>query len=80
MLGRVRGDAFDGGDPEQPIEAVMEAGPTTVRPSEPLDALTERMRDRNVSTIVVTTSDGVQVGVLRREDAERRMGEQSEAT
>ena len=80
VLGRLRGDAFNGGDPDQPVEAVMEAGPTTVRPSEPLDALARRLRDRNVGTIVVTTSDGVLVGVLRREDAERRLGGEQGAT
>jgi len=74
VLGRVRGDAFDG-DPDLTAEVVMEAGPATVRPSEPLDALTKRMRDRYVGSIVVSTSDGVLVGVLRREDAERRLDE-----
>ncbi len=74
VLGRVRGDALDG-DPDRTVELVMEAGPATVRPSEPLDALTERMRDRHVGTIVVSTSDGVLVGVLCREEAERRLDE-----
>jgi len=74
VLGRVRGDAFDG-DPDLTAEVVMEVGPATVRPSEPLDALTKRMRDRYVGSIVVSTSDGVLVGVLRREDAERRLDE-----
>src|SRR3954454_21663775 len=32
ILGRIRGEALDG-DPEQTVEAVMEAGPTTIRPS-----------------------------------------------
>jgi CBS domain-containing protein len=74
VLGRVRGEALDG-DAEQTVETVMEAGPTTVRPSEPLDALIERMRKRKVESIVVSTADGVLVGVLRREDAERQMSE-----
>ncbi len=74
VLGRIRGDALDG-DPVAPVEAVMECGPTTVRPSEPLDALTERMRDRKTSSVLVTTSDGRLVGVLKRDDAERRLAE-----
>jgi Mg/Co/Ni transporter MgtE len=72
VLGRIRGEALDG-DPEQTVEAVMEAGPTTVRPSEPLDALIERMQKRRAGSIVVSTADGVLVGVLRREDGERRL-------
>ena len=76
VLGRVRGKALDG-DPERAVEAVMEAGPTTVRPSEPLPALIERMQQRTVSSIVVTNSDGVFLGVLRREDGERWLAERA---
>ena len=53
----------------------MEAGPTTVRPSEPLDALIGRMQKRKVESIVVSTAGGVLVGVLRRDDGERRLSE-----
>ena len=79
VLGRVRDDAFED-DPDRTAEDVMRAGPATVRPSEPLDALVQRMRDRNVESIVVSTSDGVLVGVLRRADAERRLGHQDIAS
>jgi predicted transcriptional regulator len=75
VLGRVRGEALDG-DAEQTVEAVMEAGPTTVRLSEPLDKLIERMQKRKTSSIIVTTAAGVLVGVLRREDGERRLAEE----
>ena len=74
VLGRIRDGSLDG-DPEQTVEAVMEAGPTTVRPSEPLDALITRMQKRRAGSIVVSTADGVLVGVLRREDGERRLSE-----
>src|SRR3954469_13472798 len=77
VLGRLRGESLDG-DPEQAAEVVMEAGPTTVRPSEPLDALIERMQKRKVESIVVSTADGVLVGVLRREDGERRLSERKD--
>ena len=76
ILGRVRGEALDG-DGEQMVEAVMEAGPTTVRPSEPLDDLIPRMQKRRAASIVVSTADGVLVGVLRREDGERRLAERN---
>ena len=75
VLGRLRGESLDG-DAEQTVEAVMEAGPTTVRPSEPLDALIARMQKRKAASIVVSTADGVLVGVLRREDGERRLAGQ----
>ena len=76
ILGRVRGEALDG-DGEQMVEAVMEAGPTTVRPSEPLDDLIPRMQKRRAASIVVSTADGVLVGVLRREVGERRLAERN---
>ena len=76
VLGRIRGGSLSG-DPEQTAEAVMEAGPTTVRPSEPLDALIERMQKRKTGSIVVSTANGVLVGVLRREDGERRLAAQN---
>jgi CBS domain-containing protein len=74
ILGRVRGESL-AADAEQTVEAVMEAGPTTVRPSEPLAALIERMQKRRVDSIVVSTASGVLVGVLRRDDGERRLAE-----
>jgi CBS domain-containing protein len=74
ILGRVRGEALDG-DPEQTVEAVMEAGPTTVRPSEPLAALIGRMQKRKTKSIIVSTAGGVLVGVLHRDDGERRLAE-----
>jgi CBS domain-containing protein len=76
ILGRVRGAALDG-DAEQTVEVVMEAGPTTVRPSEPLDKLIPRMQKRKVESIVVSTAGGVLVGVLRRDDGERRLSERN---
>ncbi len=74
VLGRVRGEALES-DPEQTVEAVIEAGPTTVRPSESLAALIERMQKRKARSIVVSTAGGVLVGVLHRDDGERRLAE-----
>ena len=76
VLGRVRGEALDG-DGEQTVDTVMEAGPTTVRPSEPLDALIIRMQQRRAGSIIVSTADGVLVGVLRREDGERQLSDRN---
>ena len=74
VLGRLRGEAL-AGDPERTAEEAMEAGPTTVRPSEPLAELVERMRHAGVGRILVTTADGRLVGELRRAAAERRLAE-----
>ncbi len=74
VLGRVRGPAWDGPD-DATVEDVMEAGPTTVRPNEPLAALTERMQQHGSRSVLVTTSDGRLVGVLERVDAERVLGQ-----
>jgi CBS domain-containing protein len=48
----------------------MEVGPTTIRPSERLEPLVERMRRRGVATIVVSDLKGRLVGILYRADAE----------
>jgi CBS domain-containing protein len=74
VLGRVRGAAWNGPD-DATVEDVMEAGPTTVRPNEPLAALTERMQKHGTRSVLVTTSDGRLVGVLERGDAERVLGQ-----
>jgi Mg/Co/Ni transporter MgtE len=52
------------------VEEAMAPGPSTVRPSARLGAIANRMRDENLTRAVVTRSDGVLVGVLRREDVE----------
>lgn len=75
VLGLLRGDAFDG-EPARTAEEAMHAGPPTVRPNEPLDALATRMREKSVTGILVTTSDGRLVGALQRDDAERRLAGQ----
>jgi CBS domain-containing protein len=54
-------------------EAGMTAGPSTVRPSLELDQAVERMRAQNLTGLPVTRSDGVLLGLLRRDDAERAL-------
>jgi hypothetical protein len=48
----------------------MTLGPSTVRPSLGLDEAVERLRAQNLTSLPVTHSDGVLVGLLRLEDAE----------
>lgn len=63
VLGRVRpGDH----PPTARAEDVMEPGPATVRAHEPLEPLLDRMEQRNVDEIVVTTPEGRLLGVVRR--------------
>lgn len=72
VLGRVPAKAL-GGDPDTPVEAIMEAGPTTVRTNEPIEPIYQRMVSRRVESLLVTTSDGRLVGSLYRADVERRL-------
>ena len=76
VLGRLRRDAWDAGS-EALVESVMESGPTTVRPDELLEGLTERMRSRGVGSMLVTTSTGKLIGVLYRKDAEETLSHRS---
>ena len=50
------------------VEHAMTAGPSTIRPSARISAIRERMRDQNLTRIIVSRSDGTLVGILRHED------------
>jgi len=52
------------------VEEFMQLGPATVRPTEELRGLVDRMRKAGVKTILVTTPKGRLVGTLYRDDAE----------
>ena len=75
VLGRLRKKHRDATF-DEPVERVMETGPTTVRPHQPAKELLERMERRDVPAVVVTTKKGVLVGVARRTDL-RRLVEES---
>lgn len=75
MLGRLDRDAAAGSEDAQTVEQVMREGPTTVRPSEEVAALVERMRHANVEGVLVTRSDGRLLGLLERPRAERTIEE-----
>ncbi len=76
VLGRLRRKHLDP-DSDELVERVMEAGPTTVRPTEPAKALLERMDKRSVPAIVVTTKKGRLMGIAGREDLRRLVEESS---
>ena len=69
LLGRLRREALEA-DPDTRAEAVMEGGPSTVRPDLPLDQLLSRLENADVQTAVVTTPEGVLLGIVRRRDVE----------
>jgi len=69
VLGRLGRKAL-GSEEEVAVEAVMTAGPSTVRPSITLNEIVERMQSQKLTNALVTRSDGRLVGVLRRADAE----------
>jgi rhodanese-related sulfurtransferase len=67
VLGLLGRRALEADEPVR-AEDAMSLGPSTIRPSARLDAVAQRVRDQGLTRIVVTRSDGVLVGVLRRED------------
>ncbi len=67
LLGRLRKTTLDGAR-EEAIEEVMEAGPSTVRADTPVEKLRERLDARRLRFALVTTPEGVLVGVIRRAD------------
>jgi Mg/Co/Ni transporter MgtE len=78
VVGRL-GRAALAADDDVSVEEAMTLGPSTVRPSLELDRALERMRKQNLTSLPVTRSDGVFVGVLRREDAEQALATMEEA-
>ncbi len=68
VAGLVQGSALDA-HPAQTIEQAMEFGVTTVRPSEELGPLRERLKSSGVEGIVVTNSDGRFLGLLVCDDS-----------
>jgi CBS domain-containing protein len=69
VLGRLGRKAL-GSDADASVEEAMTPGPSTVRPSIGVDDLLERMRERNLTSSLVTTPDGRLVGLVRRSEVE----------
>jgi CBS domain-containing protein len=55
---------------DETVAAAMTPGPSTVRPSIGADALLERIRTRNLTSLLVTTPDGRLVGLASLRDLE----------
>jgi Mg/Co/Ni transporter MgtE len=72
VLGRLGRSAL-ARDDDASVEEAMTLGPSAVRPSFGLDEAVQRMQAQDLTSLPVTRSDGVLVGLLRREDAERAL-------
>ena len=72
VLGRLGRKAL-ASDEDVAVEAAMTAGPSTVRPSITPAAIVERMQEQKLIGALVTRSDGMLVGLLRRADAENAL-------
>lgn len=55
-------------DPAVQVSAVMLEGPVTFRPNARPDETASWMDRKNVGSVLVTSSDGTFIGVLRRQD------------
>ena len=66
VAGRLRAAQLDN-DPDVNVDDVMEPGPTTIRPDEDLDTVTDRMAKRNIESILVTDPAGRLMGTLRHD-------------
>ena len=66
VQGRLRRDRLDEND-DRAVQDVMEPGPATVRADADLTETTERMKQRGVKRLIVSTPDGVLLGALRTE-------------
>jgi len=70
VIGRLRGRTWNH-DPDVRVVDAMEPGPTTVRPDGALALLVERMEERGTKLVTVTDPQGVLLGVLVLEEAQR---------
>jgi CBS-domain-containing membrane protein len=68
VLGRVRRSRL--ADACTSVEAVIEPGPSTIRPHTPIEDLAARLARSEVRTLIVTDPEGKLIGVVRRADVE----------
>jgi Mg/Co/Ni transporter MgtE len=68
VLGLVGRDALNG-DPAMPIEQVMDSAPVTFRPNVRAGEVPDYFKKQGVPRAIVTTSDGVLIGLIRLSNA-----------
>lgn len=64
VFGKLRAASLEDAASDTPVASVMQPGPATVRASEARSDLTERMKAKDVTEILVTRPDGVLLGVF----------------
>ena len=69
VMGQLNGSASSAGA-DDTIESIMEDGPVTVRPSERIEDVVDRMNTNKVETLLVTDPKGYLLGIVHKEDAE----------
>ena len=70
VLGALSGPALEAA-PDTPVEETMDPGPVTYRPDTLARELAQHLREGDAQAAVVTNAEGVLVGILRRQEAER---------
>jgi predicted transcriptional regulator len=65
VLGLVEPEMLKG-DPQRPIEEVMDPGPVTFRPNLQVGEMPEYFKRQGIQHALVTTSDGVLIGLVHR--------------
>jgi CBS domain-containing protein len=73
VVGMLYGEDARAGDGDAVVEEAMRSGPTTIRASEPLEPLVERMKNAGVDGILVTDPEGRLLGLLDRHKAEQAL-------
>jgi Mg/Co/Ni transporter MgtE len=68
LLGRIRRSTLEAASGADPIEPLVEPGPSTIRPHLNIEELRQRLEHSSVRTLIVTTPAGLLIGVVRRED------------
>jgi Mg/Co/Ni transporter MgtE len=68
VLGIVIPDALRG-DPATPVEEVMDSGPVTFRPNLRVGEVPEYFKRQGIQHAMVTTSDGVLIGLVHLQSA-----------
>lgn len=71
VAGTLRSDELEA-HPDALVGQVMREGPSTVRPSEEIEALVERMQRVHSANVIVTRSDGTLLGLFERARAEQQ--------
>jgi CBS domain-containing protein len=70
LLGRLRRSTLDTASPTSPAGEVMEPGPSTLRPHEPVADVAARLHERDLAYAIITDPEGHLLGTVHRADLE----------